>query len=108
MSKLRFQGEFTVEKLFTQYKWEIYDNIIKSIKDNHDNPLINELEIVEITTGSTRYPIILSRERFIDSLNRCIEFFEELEEYERCQACVDIIKDINKHNLNTTNGIRKR
>lgn len=107
MSKLKFQGEFTVEKLFTQYKWEIYDNIIKSIRENHKNPLIQEVEIVEITTRDTRYPIILSRERFVDSLNKCIEFFEALEEYERCQACVDIINDINKYNLNTTNGIRK-
>jgi hypothetical protein len=58
-----------------------------------------KIEIVEISTGDTKYPIILSRDKFVEWLNRCIEFFEELEEYEKCQTCINIIRDINKNNV---------
>jgi hypothetical protein len=100
MSKLQFHGKLTVEQLFVQYRWQIYDNIIKSICANYKDPKIDKIEVVEISTGDTKYPIILSRDKFTEWLNRCIDFFEELEEYEKCQTCVNIIHDINKNNVN--------
>jgi hypothetical protein len=99
MSKLQFHGKLTVEQLFVQYRWEIYDNIVKSIENNYKNPKIEKIEVVEISAGDTKYPIILSKDKFVDWLNRCIEFFEELEEYEKCQTCINIIYDIYKNNV---------
>ena len=103
MSKLQFSGELTIEQLFLQYRWEIFDNIIRSVESNYNKHEVKQIEIVEIK-GT---PIILKREKFVEWLNKCIEFFEEIEEYERCQRCVNIIADINKNNIirETFNGI---
>lgn len=109
MSKLQFQGKLTVEELFVQYRWDIYTNIINSIKNNYKDPDIDQVEIVEISSFDDRPPtvIVLHRNKFEEWLNKCIEFFEDIEEYEKCQECVNILNDINNKKIkpNLTNGI---
>lgn len=100
MSKLQFQGQLTVEELFVRYRWEIYNNIVKSIKSNYKDPTVDQVEIVEISSFGEDPPtvIILTKDKFKEWLNKCIEFFEPLEEYEKCQECVNIIRDMSKNN----------
>jgi hypothetical protein len=96
MSKLQFQGEHTLEELFIRYRWDIYNNIIQSIKSNYKDLSVNQVEVVELSTSDGKPPtiIVLNRNKFAEWLNKCIEFFEELEEYEKCQECVNILNDM--------------
>ena len=99
MRKLQFTGDVTIDQIFEDYKREIYDNVINSIQENYMNYEIDEINVVKISVQSKDYSINLTRDKFITSLNRCISFFEETEEYEKCQVCVDIITNIdNKKN----------
>jgi len=99
MRKLQFTGDVTIDQIFEDYKREIYDNVIKSIQENYMHYEIDEINVVKITVQSKDYSINLTRDKFIASLNRCISFFEETEEYEKCQVCVNMITDIdNKKN----------
>jgi hypothetical protein len=94
MRKLQFNGDITIDQIFEDHKREIYDSVIKSIQENYIECEINEINVVNISIQSKDYSINLTRDKFITSLNRCITFFEETEEYEKCQTCVNIIKDI--------------
>ena len=94
MKNIHLNGDFEIEEIFESYRKEIYENILTSIKENYLNSEIKEVKVVKISTISKDYNINLSRDRFIDSLNKCIAFFEEIEYYELCQECVNIINDI--------------
>jgi len=96
MRKLQFSGDVTVDQIFKDHKMEIYDSVLKSIKENYSLHEIDEINVVKITTGSKDYSINLTRDKFVSSLGRCIDFFESLEEYEKCQSCVDIISAIDE------------
>lgn len=110
MMPLEFNGDFTIEQIFIDYKKEIYKNVLKSIKENYRKLEKNKINVVEIhihtNTGGSytkkidKYKIDLSRNKFIVTLNSCIEFFEGLEEYELCQECLNIINEIQNNKKN--------
>lgn len=95
MNNLQFDGDVTIDQIFEDHKREIYDNVIRSIKESYLKSEIEEINVVKITIQSKDYSLNLTRDKFIASLNRCIAFFEETEEYEKCQVCVNMIRDIN-------------
>ena len=37
--------------------------------------------------------IVINRERFTESLQKCLTYFEEAEEYEQCAYIVNLLKD---------------
>lgn len=102
---MEFNGDFTIEQIFADYKKDIYKNVLASIKENYqkcEKGKINVVEILVHTNASgvlgkkiDKYKIDLSRDKFIATLKSCIEFFEGLEEYELCQECLNIINEIN-------------
>lgn len=94
MTTLQFKGNITIDDIFKDYKEEIYRSVLKSIKENYLNNEINEIIVVKINTQSKEYSINLTRDKFVLTLNKCIEFFVELELYELCQECLNIIKEI--------------
>lgn len=94
MRKLQFNGDATIEEIYEVHKREIYNNVLTLIKKNYRNLEINEISVVKISTQSKDHVITLTRDKFTPILNRCISFFEKLEEYEKCQVCVNIINDI--------------
>ncbi len=96
MRKLKFSGEITIDDIFQDYKIEIYDNILNSIKENYKKDEISDLNVVNITINSKEHIWNLSRDNFIVILNKCIDFYQspDLEEYEKCQECLDIIKNL--------------
>jgi Ni,Fe-hydrogenase III component G len=95
MRKLQFDGDVTIDQIFEDHKREIYDNVIKAVQENYLEREIDEINVVKISIQSKDYSINLTRDKFIASLNRCISFFEQTEEYEKCQVCVNMIGDIN-------------
>jgi hypothetical protein len=92
--KLHFEGDVTIDQLFNDYKTEIYDNVLASIKENYKKDEMDEINVVKISTQSKEYLINLTRDKFVAMLERCISYFEPLEEYEKCQDCIDIIDEI--------------
>jgi len=95
MRKIQFTGDATIEEIYEVHKREIYNNVLTLIEKNYKNLEINEINVVQISTQSKDHVIALTRDKFTPILNRCISFFEKLEEYEKCQVCVNIINDIN-------------
>ena len=92
--KLHVKDDIDIDQLFSEYKLEIYSSVLDSIKENYRKDEIEEINVVKISTQSKEYSINLTRDKFIASLNRCISFFEPMEEYEKCQECINIINDI--------------
>ena len=103
MNKLQFDGDITINQIFQDHRNEIYDNVLKAVKNNYQNREISEIFVVSITTKSKTHDITLIRDNFIISLNKCIEFFESTEEFEKCQSCIDIINDIENNFKNNYN-----
>ena len=99
MEKLQFSGSSDIDQIFEDYKNEIYHVALKSIQENYKELEIDEINVVKISTDLKDYSINLTRDKFIPTLNRCIEFFEPLEDYEKCQICVDIINEIEKQKI---------
>jgi len=96
MRKLNFTGEITIDQIFQDYKKEIYDNILKSIQDNYTKDEISEINVVNITINGKEHVWKLTKDKVVTLLNRCIDFYKspELEEYEKCQDCVNIINNL--------------
>ena len=94
MPSLRFNGDISLEEIFSQHKAVIYDAVVKTIADNYHDPNKNEIEVLSIHLNGTDHIVNLSRSKFIDGLNSAISFYEEREEYEKCQKCLDIINQM--------------
>ncbi len=107
MRKLQFTGDATIEEIYEIHKSEIYNNVLELIEKNYRSDEIYEIDVVKISTESKDHIITLTRDKFIASLNRCIAFFEKLEEYEKCQVCVNMITEIKNKNkkITSVNGI---
>lgn len=99
MTTLQINDDMTIDDIFNDYKKEIYESVLKSIKENYRNREIKEINVVKINTQSKIYSINLSKGKFVTILNKCIDFFIELEMYELCQECVDIIQEIEEEKI---------
>lgn len=99
MKTLRFSGDIGLDEVFTRHKIEIYDNLLKSIKENYQNSKNSEITVVKISINSTDYTINLSREKFISGLEGAISFYESCEEYEKCAECLKIINALKKNSV---------
>lgn len=84
----------SIDDVFNKYQSDIYTRILESIKDNYKKSDVDKIKVVSISTSKYDYTISLSSDRYISSLNSCIAFFESIEDYEKCQSCVNIISDI--------------
>jgi hypothetical protein len=91
MKSLKFNGDITLDEVFNKNKAIIYDSVLEKIKDAYSDPNCLEVKVINIEINGVDYSINLARERFISSLENAIEFYVGLEEYEKCQLCVDII-----------------
>ena len=96
MRKLHFTGEITLDQIFQDYKMEIYDNILLTIQDNYKKDEISEINVVNITINGKEHVWNLTKDKIVTLLNRCIDFYKspELEQYEKCQTCLDIINNL--------------
>jgi hypothetical protein len=99
MNILKFHGDIGLDQVFNHHKIEIYDNLLKSIKDNYQDSKKSEVAIVKISINETDYTITLSRNKFIKGLEGAISFYESCEEYEKCAECLNIINSIKKNSV---------
>ena len=99
MKILKFQGDIGLDEVFNHHKIEIYDNLLKSIKENYLDYENSEITVVKISINETEYTINLSRDKFISGLDGAISFYESCEEYEKCAECLEIIDALKKNNI---------
>jgi hypothetical protein len=99
MRTLKFQGDIELDEVFNSHKIEIYDNLLQSIKQNYSDESNSTITIVKISINETQYTIDLSRDKFISGLEGAINFYESLEEYEKCAECLAIITELKKNTV---------
>jgi len=84
-----------LEKYLRTEKLTFYNAMIDEIDDS----LKNDYDIAHIArvylANGVRIKIDLYREKWGYTLEQCLEYFEDLEDYERCTDINNIIKDIN-------------
>ena len=94
MKKIRSTGGETLDDIFKTHEEDIYNQVLYSIRENYKNPSNDNIGVISISTKDIDYSVNLNREKFVPSLEKCISFFELIEEYEKCQECVDIINQL--------------
>lgn len=98
MASLKFKGDITLDQVFNQHKSTIYDRLVEEIKLVYEDSSINEITVIHIELNSVEYSINLTRNKFISGLESAISFYENVEEYEKCQICLNIITQLKKEN----------
>lgn len=94
MASLKFDGDITLDQVFNSHKGIIYDHVLEKIKECYLDSTVNQVPIISIQINDVTNSINLSRDKFISGLENAIEYYVELEEYEKCQVCLNIINDI--------------
>lgn len=105
MKSLNFNGDITLEEVFNEHKSLIYDSVVSSITEHLSSTDTTDIPIIRITINKTEYSINLGRDKFERSLEQAISFYEELEEYEKCQLCLEIKDTLKKNKEFIANGI---
>jgi hypothetical protein len=65
--------------------------------DKISNLIINKLDKITlfyIKVEGTIYSTVISKESALAPLQKCLEKFEAQENYEMCQVCLDLIKNL--------------
>lgn len=98
------EGE-TLDDIFRNHEYEIYNQVLESIKHGYLDPGAKDINVISISTKDIDYSINLKRQKFVPSLEKCISFFEKIEEYEKCQECMNIINELKKNKQEVEYGI---
>jgi hypothetical protein len=94
MTSLKFNGDITLDEIFSQHKLVIYDKIVESIFQNYKNKKIDEITVISIAINDFEYSVTLTREKFVTCLENAIIAYEKIEEYEKCKRCLDVINEL--------------
>lgn len=98
MKTIEFNGAITLDEIFENHKKIIYDSLIESIQEDLENPS-SQVTIIKIAVNEKEYTINLGRNRFLKSLNSARIFYETLEDYEKCQDCVNLSNKLKSKNI---------
>lgn len=90
--RIDYEEGDSLESIFKQHKDVVYNRIFDSIKFGINN---NLKEVVIFELGDTSTYLDLMKEDWINSLNNCLFYFSEVEDYEKCLECQNLIKKIN-------------
>ena len=96
---IRVSKDIPIDQILKEYEYEIFNSALESMSKNYKNFDIEEINVINIRTESIDYNISLTRSKFKLWLNKCISFFETLEEYEKCQTCVEVLSYLNQNKL---------
>tara|TARA_Y100000389_G_scaffold204996_1_gene261772 strand:+ start:3471 stop:3869 length:399 start_codon:yes stop_codon:yes gene_type:complete len=84
----------------------LYEAVKKGVEEDCINVPIFRLyvlienELMKIySLEQPRVTMVLRRDAFCSTLEKCIAFFEETEDYELCQNCITLINKLNEDDL---------
>ena len=76
-----------------------HENIVKHVEDNIDGVSNNgNVLCLMIDEQGNEYESILDEDRYIKSLEKSLDFFKEIENYEKCKHITDLIKNLAHNN----------
>jgi len=72
-----------------------HENIVRHVEDNIDGVSNNgNVLCLMIDEQGNEYESILDEDRYIKSLEKSLDFFKEIENYEKCKHIADLIQRI--------------
>ena len=83
------------EKYLTEYKYSIHTKILESIEKSiiDDIESIELFQVVNNLRGFT-FVVMVEKNSWVDSLEKCLNFYKETEEYELCDRTHKLINKI--------------
>ena len=96
MKTLKFDQEIPINTILENHKFEVYESVLLAIKEYLQSPRKKEVKIINIIVKDMEYSINLNRNKFERSLDRACSFYESIEEYEKCQTCIDLKNALSK------------
>jgi len=91
MTKLKFRGDINISEVISECQLEIYDATLNAIKQDYKNLEIESVKVIDISINDFNHSIFLSRNKFVSALSNAIKCYEEIEAYEKCSECLNII-----------------
>ncbi len=83
------------EKYLIEYKYSIHTKILESIelsiKENIDS--VELFQVVNNLRGFT-FVVMVDRDNWLDSLEKCLKFYTDSEEYELCGRTKNLIEEV--------------
>lgn len=80
-------------------KYKFYNTLVSEIQYSYENDIrIAQIAKAELINGACII-INIADEDWVFTLNKCISFYETIEEYETCTKIQQLIKDINASEL---------
>ena len=78
-----------------EYRYEIHKKIIDVVEHAFDNDL-EVVPVLKITHDIEKYSMFLTIEKdgWMEGLDKCIKYFEDIEDYEMCTITNKLIKKI--------------
>jgi len=83
-------SEYDEISTMSETKKIVFDNLIDAINFS----IQKKKEYAEIFKVSEDNSVSLNKENWIPAIEKAIEFYAELEDYEKCKQCTDIIQTV--------------
>ena len=95
MKDFFFSNEEDQKNFLLENKWLICSLIVEGVRKSIDDNL-ETLTIFRIISPLDDFIMTteLKKKDWLESLNKCLEYYESIEEYEMCDKIVNLIKEI--------------
>lgn len=93
--RIDYEDGDSLEKIFKEHRNLVYNRIFVSIRFGINN---NLTEVVIFEVGDAKTYLDLLFDDWEDSLKKCMLYFSEIEEYEKCIECQKMITKIKEKN----------
>lgn len=94
MIKLEFQGNISIEEIFNTYQSLIFKEIIVSLEKHLSKARCEKFVVMQIIINQSPLSIELSPSYFREVVMKSKKIFLELEEYELCIKCDQLMGSI--------------
>ena len=97
MTKLKFTGDVSIHEILNENQLQIYDAMLESIRLIYHDDQVDSVHVIDICINDFNHSIKLSRPKFIKALGQALKSYEDIEAYEKCQECLNIINYLKKN-----------
>lgn len=107
MKDFYFSDEEDEKNFLTNRKWLIHSLILDAVKKSFSEDL-ESIVVFRIINSFSNFIMVseLKKTDWINSLNKCLEYYESVEEYEICNEINNLKKEI-KNGSNKSNRRKK-
>jgi hypothetical protein len=108
MKDFYFSNDEDERDFLKNKKWLIHSLIVDSVKKAKEEDL-ESIVVFRMINPINDFIMVteLGKDNWIGSLNKSLEYYESVEEYERCREITELINDIENDNNKTNRGKNK-